>query len=1057
MDAEVESVDVNGHFEAVENDAGGVKALFGDSHTVPRTKDEDVLTAAEAVNALPSTSTESGRGDIEQTIEPPEMDGESEADEAGEPLISETDETSSETDEEKVIIVPNFVDDPIILHVHSQQAKPKSTDDLLPEDFSSKQIVDASDTQQMLPQNMTQSAVAVSNDYTDDTMIKMAESNENDLDGNDYKIESVLPASNESTVEETTSTSIGNNKEFEVSGDERIQRKQIKLVDYASKLAGAQILEHSSSFKGASNLLTGDKDKYSIAPCEDEKYIVIGLSEDILVKKIKLSNYERYSSRVKKFEVLASQEYPTPTEEHWNSIGVYEAYAKSGEQVFELENPTWARYLQFRFLSHYGSEHYCTLSQIKVHGSTMLQGFHEQWVQSEKKDLELEQGGGTLEARDELVGEDNSVKSLNISHDDDEQEQSHDTIMTEENMDDGLAGIIMVENDAINQPSKSRDMSQHETHNEVIQQQRPAEEATDTKGGNVPPQEATTDEMKPTESIDEETVIIHATIQDVNEHLPEISSGLNSSETDGDLEEAERVALDLNESYGTGAISDKGSESTPTGKLHENILPNAVKDTTIEHVNPIGGNNDGHIRNDSSIIAVKDVVKTAVADASVVIKNATRGTIKNVKDAILISVTSKMMGNSTLDVMNATTEEEINDLNGENEPSERTSQELAKSIREQETPNFTAQDNVKTEVEEDLIKEDTAESDSRLEIEPTLPKTDSKATAGQDLLHRTLVASKEMDLTRLFSTISRRFPHAKCLKDLDFQAFKGKSFVAGTGGSLGGGTKMEPIFTKITTEIKSVQNTQHLYEQYTIALKACYEAVFWDIANDLDAMQSSFDRVLFRLDLTEKQQNNLPPSLSNLVTFILAEFQSGSAFQPEQATLLFASAIAIFLLLVRLFIRSKNVQDRKGKNGKDEISGEAAQGHRGSGHNMTTPMYDERGILKPPTADINVHFPENDLLAKELDNAKAQLAERDEKLRHLKEEHTSLQQRYSQLEQTISALEQKIEQLTLLATRNGYTTPPPTVRNDPLSSGRKTVSPTDAMISKEQACIEKST
>jgi len=73
--------------------------------------------------------------------------------------------------------------------------------------------------------------------------------------------------------------------------------RQIKLVDYASKLARTQLLEQSTSLKGASNLLTGDKDRYSIAPCEDKRYVIIGLSEDILVKQIKLYNYERYSSR----------------------------------------------------------------------------------------------------------------------------------------------------------------------------------------------------------------------------------------------------------------------------------------------------------------------------------------------------------------------------------------------------------------------------------------------------------------------------------------------------------------------------------------------------------------------------------------------------------------------------------------------------------------------------------------------------------------------------------------------------------------------------------------
>lgn len=40
------------------------------------------------------------------------------------------------------------------------------------------------------------------------------------------------------------------------------------------------------------------------------------------------------------------------------------------------------RYLKFKFLSHYGDEFYCTLSQVKVHGSTMLESFQQDWQQN---------------------------------------------------------------------------------------------------------------------------------------------------------------------------------------------------------------------------------------------------------------------------------------------------------------------------------------------------------------------------------------------------------------------------------------------------------------------------------------------------------------------------------------------------------------------------------------------------------------------------------------------------------------------------------------------------
>jgi Sad1 / UNC-like C-terminal len=152
-------------------------------------------------------------------------------------------------------------------------------------------------------------------------------------------------------------------------------------VDYASKSAGALILERSNTIKGTSNLLNGDKDRYAIAPCEDKKFVVIGLSEDILVKQIVLANYERFSSPVKDFQVMGSQ-----TMGKFVDLGTFSALAVNGEQTFDLVEPAWARYLKFKFRSHHGSEYYCTLSQIKVHGSTMLQGFHEQWEDSEQQE-----------------------------------------------------------------------------------------------------------------------------------------------------------------------------------------------------------------------------------------------------------------------------------------------------------------------------------------------------------------------------------------------------------------------------------------------------------------------------------------------------------------------------------------------------------------------------------------------------------------------------------------------------------------------------------------------
>lgn len=116
-----------------------------------------------------------------------------------------------------------------------------------------------------------------------------------------------------------------------------------------------------------------------------------------------LSNYEKFSSTVKDFQVLYSVQSPTLISDEgddghdaaaegaevggaeggkgaggaekgggtgggagWQELGTFQARERAGEQRFEVEPPRYARYLKVRLLSHWGNEFYCTLSQIKV-------------------------------------------------------------------------------------------------------------------------------------------------------------------------------------------------------------------------------------------------------------------------------------------------------------------------------------------------------------------------------------------------------------------------------------------------------------------------------------------------------------------------------------------------------------------------------------------------------------------------------------------------------------------------------------------------------------------
>ena len=86
-------------------------------------------------------------------------------------------------------------------------------------------------------------------------------------------------------------------------GGREIERKEKNVINYASQDAGAVVLDASPGMKGTSSLLDDNPDKYSITPCAEKKWLVLGLSEDIRVKTIVIANYEKYSSTVREFQV----------------------------------------------------------------------------------------------------------------------------------------------------------------------------------------------------------------------------------------------------------------------------------------------------------------------------------------------------------------------------------------------------------------------------------------------------------------------------------------------------------------------------------------------------------------------------------------------------------------------------------------------------------------------------------------------------------------------------------------------------------------------------------
>ena len=996
---------------------------------------------------------------------------------ADDPSTDEPANNNKEKDK-KLIILPSFGDDPIIDYPPPQQVVTKSDDEEEVEEKTDTQgsIDDhVSSESNVSDENESQSADTKS---SDESQTNATNDDETDANSTKEDDESTEASEDNSTAASTTEDKI----------DEDDGPRQIKQVDYASKAAGAIILENSPSLEGASNLLTSDKDKYSIAPCADKKYVVISLSEDILVKQIKLSNYERYSSRVKEFQVLSSHEYPSSTsstsitaetttsndnepttidnKDVWNTIGTYTVHSKSGEQTFELNEPSWARYLKFRFISHWGSEHYCTLSQIKVHGSTMLQGFHEQWIESENKineEQEIKEEKEEMvdelaeidqhqeEVRDEEDGDaDTAVRDTHVevgettdNGDDVEQngEQSSETIET-----DDQAGIIS-DTEQLESPADKDTVDREE---EVGKSPPVAAKDDDSE---VPQDIESNAEDEPDVAKGEET------IKDISGEIKSSHTTLGSDTLDGedsvDKQYSDGVSSDKEEQQEhllaePDDASSSSSHVDSSDAINEDDLPKSSQIVEEGKQHKTIDDGEDHEENDSSTAAV--VTEASAAEKS--------------KDVISVDEDSNVDADQVIQPQATETITSQDVLTNTNVSQPDTSAGETSQYKGKLVTDNAEQKGVDSTVKGSVAKVDTKSEETSSETKPekkNVQKEKSKTTTtkGGDLLKRAAIAhhSKDLDASagELYAKLIRRFPYAKCIKDLDLQAFKSKSLLANAersgGSSVGGGApKMEPIFAKITNEIKSVQLQQSQYEQYISALKTCYESVFLDVAKDLDSTKgtdveqrlASLERAVFLSEMTLKggrssyptSHTSLFPSLS---PFTVSPFQFSVPIYTmptleEHSTVIIGSLttflLAIWLLLLRILHRKRK---------------EGSANNNLSQHNVTPIKKDKINGMSMPNSP-------NNKLESELAETKNKLIDSDKKFRGIKSQHTSLQeeheqlkQRYSQLEQTVRNMENEAEQMTprrsninVIPNENGHSsdanTPAPSVSRGPIPS-----------------------
>ncbi|KXX78658.1 Uncharacterized protein slp1 [Madurella mycetomatis] len=167
---------------------------------------------------------------------------------------------------------------------------------------------------------------------------------------------------------------------------------------YSSFDAGATVLKTSPGAKNPKAILVENKDSYMLLECRTKnKFVIVELSDDILVDTVVLANFEFFSSMIRKFRVSASDRYPVKLDK-WVDLGTFEARNSRDIQPFLIEHPQiYTKYIRIEFLSHYGNEYYCPVSLLRVHGTRMLDTWKEPSHDDEPEQIE---GAGEQSAAD---------------------------------------------------------------------------------------------------------------------------------------------------------------------------------------------------------------------------------------------------------------------------------------------------------------------------------------------------------------------------------------------------------------------------------------------------------------------------------------------------------------------------------------------------------------------------------------------------------------------------------------------------------------------------------
>ncbi|EJW82543.1 hypothetical protein WUBG_06546 [Wuchereria bancrofti] len=142
--------------------------------------------------------------------------------------------------------------------------------------------------------------------------------------------------------------------------------------NYASKECGAKVLFSNDEAENKNAILNEkEADDYMRNPCEraEHKWLIIELCETIQPTVLEMANFELFSSGPQNIRILGSERYPS---NEWMALGDFVVENNREIQRFPITARSYVKFLRLELLSHYGREHYCTLSLVRLLGISMV-------------------------------------------------------------------------------------------------------------------------------------------------------------------------------------------------------------------------------------------------------------------------------------------------------------------------------------------------------------------------------------------------------------------------------------------------------------------------------------------------------------------------------------------------------------------------------------------------------------------------------------------------------------------------------------------------------------